>query len=85
METLLRRRQGDLNTIKKCLNNHLYQKQRILPPLVLDMFREVMQNYKDQGVVKIYSADGEADGIAVTLSKKFNCLLVSKDSDFFVA
>ena len=85
METLLRRRQGDLSTIKKCLNNHSYQKERILPPLVSDVFRDVMQNYKDRGVVKIYSADGEADGIAVTLSNKFNCPLVSKDSDFFVA
>ena len=85
METLLSRRQGDLSTIKKCLNNHSYQKERILPPLVSDVFRDVMQNYKDRGVVKIYSADGEADGIAVTLSNKFNCPLVSKDSDFFVA
>ena len=84
METLLRRRRGDLCTIKKCLNNHSYQKQRILPPLVSEVFREVMQYYKHRGV-KIYSADGEADAIAVTLSNTFNCPLVSNDSDFFVA
>ena len=49
--------------------------------MVSEVFCEVIQNYKDRGVIKIYSADG----IAVTLSNKFNCPLVSKDSDFFVA
>ena len=88
LETVLNRRQGFLDTIKKCLNGEVvppHVEKNILPPLVTEVFRKVVQDYKHQGVVKIYSADGEADGIAVTLSNTFNCPLIGEDSDFFIA
>ena len=88
LETVLYRGRGFLDTIKKCLNGEVvppHVEKNILPPLVTEVFRKVVQDYKRRGAVKIYSADGEADGIAVTLSNTFNCPLVGEDSDFFIA
>ena len=88
LETVLNRRQRFLDTINKCLNGEFvppHVEKNILPPLVTEVFRKVVQDYKRRGVVKIYSADGEADCIAVILSNTFNCPLVGEDSDFFIA
>ena len=86
-ETILKRKQSYLDIIRKSVNGeHVpdHQRLNILPPLVTETFRNVVQDYKTRGVIKICSADGEADDIAVTLANKFECFLVGEDSDFFI-
>ena len=74
-DTLLKYLSGDLERISTdCLN----------PPLVTDVFHKTLEQYKHNGTVVVYTADGEADGIAATLANKYKCHLVSDDSDFFI-
>ena len=87
LETILKRKQSHLDIIRKSVSGeHVpdHQRSNILPPLVTETFRNVVQDYKTRGVIKICCADGEADDIAVTLANKFECFLVGEDSDFFI-
>jgi hypothetical protein len=57
---------------------------RILPPLISEVFRHVILSYKDKGDVIVYTANDEADDKAVTIANENGCYLVGDDSDFYV-
>ena len=85
--TSLKRKRERQDTLVKCLSGERipdYQIKYINPPLVTDVFSKTLEQYKHNGTVVVYTADGEADGIAATFANKYQCRLVGDDSDFFI-
>ena len=83
LETSLKRKRERQDTLIKCLSGESCQ-ININPPLVTDVFSKTLEQYKHNGTVVVYTADGEADGIAATFANKYKCHLVGDDSDFFI-
>ena len=87
LETSLKRKRERQDTLVKCLSGERipnYQIKYINPPMVTDVFSKTLEQYKHNGTVVVYTADGEADGIAATFANKYKCHLVGDDSDFFI-
>ncbi len=56
----------------------------ILPPLVSEVFRAVIRKYEAEGSIRVYVAEGEADGIAVAIANNTKSYVVGNDSDYFI-
>ena len=87
METSLKRKKECQDTLIKYFSGERipnYQIKYINPPMVTDVFSKTLEQYKHNGTVVVYTADGEADGIAATFANKYKCHLVNGDSDFFI-
>ena len=86
LETSLKRKKERQDTLVKYRSgeesNHKIK--YLNPPMVTDVFSKTLEQYKHNGTVVVYTADGEADGIAATFANKYKCHLVSDDSDFFI-
>ena len=83
-KVLVDRKRARLNSINSCLHSGSYNSRNILPPLISEVFRKEIQYYEEKGHVVVYTADGEADGIAATFANKYKCHLVGDDSDYFI-
>ena len=88
MGTLLQRRQGFQDTIRKSLTGQAdvdeYQKKNVRPPLMSETLRKVFNDYGSRRV-KIYPADEDCGHLAVCLAHTFDCFLVGENSDYFIS
>ena len=87
LETSLKRKKERQDTLVKYFSGEERSDHKIKylnPPMVTDVFSKTLEQYKHNGTVVVYTADGEADGIAATFANKYKCHLVSGDSDFFI-
>ena len=87
LEKLKLRKENYLKTCMEGIDGVDGAHQReILPPLVTEAYRKFLEDYnRDHGALKIYSADTEADCLAVIIANKYDCILVGEDSDFYIA
>ena len=84
LETSLQRKKKCQDTLVKCLSGERISTDCLNPLMVIDVFSKTLEQYKHNGTVVVYKADGEADGIAATFANKYKCHLVSDDFDFFI-
>ena len=87
LETLKTRRETSIQTCVDGLKGQNDgRQQEILPPLVTETYCKFLEDYnRAHGALKIYSADTEADTLAVVIANKYDCILLGEDSDFFIA
>ena len=78
---LLRRRRESVHTIRRCFaRRERYVDANVLPILLLEVFRETLEECE----VKLYVVDGDADQQTAALANHHNCPVVSSDSDYYV-
>ena len=78
---ILRRRRESVHTIRRCFaRRERYVDGNVLPTLLLEVFRETLEECE----VKVYVVDGDADQQTAALANHHNCPVVSSDSDYYV-
>jgi hypothetical protein len=81
------RRQKRQEMIRKCIDGERvpnHAQNEIYPPLTTEVFRKVLQSYREQGLMEVFAADGEADNVAATIANSQRCCLVAENSDFYM-
>ena len=86
MDTLMVRRQGFQDTIRKSLFGeevNSYQEKNVRSPLVAETLNKVFHDFKSDKV-RVYPADGDCCPLAVSLANTHDCYLVGENSDYFI-
>ena len=55
-----------------------------LLPLISEEFRSVISSFEQQGSIKVYVANGEADPVVVALANDLKSYVIGNDSDYYI-